>query len=215
LTSLEDELRQLVKEACKHPLGSSGRQKNLTRIIRLVSGKLWRENVPEYPDLVQRMWLFFCENVCEGKTGEPYDPNRSNVTTWLNYYLRRKLQSSYLDRQKQQSRTLSSRTIDPMTGDRENDITDRLPSQPDVPPILDEVRAWVETDAKGELGKVHLEGYPHVNCQVLILRRLPPETSWKNLAEEFGLSISTLSSFYQRQCLPRLRNFGKSEGYID
>jgi hypothetical protein len=215
LTSVEDELRQLVEEACKHPPGSSSRQKNLTRIIRLVSGKLWRENIPEYPDLVQRMWLFFCENVCEGKTGEPYDPNRSNVTTWLNYYLRRKLQSSYLNRQKQQSRTIYSRTINPMTGDRENDLVDRLPSQPDIPPILDEVRGWVETDAKGELSKIHLEGYPHVNCQVLILRRLPPETSWKNLAEEFGLSISTLSSFYQRQCLPRLRNFGKSEGYID
>jgi hypothetical protein len=215
LATVEDELRRLVKEACKHPPGSSSRQKNLTRIIRLVSGKLWRENVPEYQDVVQRMWLFFCENVCEGKTGEPYDPNRSSVTTWLNYYLRRKLQSFYIDRQKQQSRTLSSRTIDPMTGDREDNIIDRIPSQPDVPPILDTVRIWVEADAKGELRKVHLEGYPQVNCQVLILRRLPPETSWKNLAEEFGLSISTLSSFYQRQCLPRLRNFGKSEGYIE
>jgi hypothetical protein len=49
---------------------------------------------------------------------------------------------------------------------------------------------------------------------VLILRRLPPETPWKVLSEEFDIPSSTLSSFYQRQCLPRLREFGKSEGYF-
>ncbi|MDJ0689538.1 MAG: helix-turn-helix domain-containing protein [Xenococcaceae cyanobacterium MO_188.B32] len=45
--------------------------------------------------------------------------------------------------------------------------------------------------------------------------RLPPETSWQELSKEFGISISTLSNFYQRQCMPRLRNFAKSEGYIE
>jgi hypothetical protein len=214
LVNVNDRLRRLVEEACKHPPGSIERQKNLTRIIRLMSGKLWRENIPEYQDVVQRMWIFFCENVCEGKTGERYNPDRSSVSTWLNYYLRRKLQSCHLDRQKQLNRTISSHKDDKNTDDRE-DVVARLPARPDIPPILDIVRSWAEKDAIGELRRVHLEGHPEVNCQVLILRRLPPETSWKSLAEEFNLSISTLSSFYQRQCLPRLRNFGKSEGYID
>jgi hypothetical protein len=46
------------------------------------------------------------------------------------------------------------------------------------------------------------------------LRRLPPETSWEKLSQELGIPISSLSTFYQRKCLPKLRNFGESEGYV-
>jgi hypothetical protein len=91
---------------------------------------------------------------------------------------------------------------------------DQVAAQPDVPPILEEVSRWAEADVNGELQHIHIEGQPDVNCQTLILRRLPPETSWKDLAKEFGLSVSTLSSFYQRQCMPRLRKFGESQGYL-
>jgi hypothetical protein len=35
------------------------------------------------------------------------------------------------------------------------------------------------------------------------------------LSEEFGLSIGTLSSFYKRQCLPRLRKFAEEQGYLE
>ncbi|NEQ27774.1 MAG: sigma-70 family RNA polymerase sigma factor, partial [Microcoleus sp. SIO2G3] len=101
------------------------------------------------------------------------------------------------------------------SGDEETlDPVENLAAEPDVPPILEEVKAWVEADASGELRRTHIEGHAAVTAQVLILRRLPPETSWKDLAAEFELSVSTLSSFYQRQCLPRLHKFGESEGYL-
>jgi hypothetical protein len=64
------------------------------------------------------------------------------------------------------------------------------------------------------LSRIHITNHPEVTAKVLILRRLPPEDSWKSIAAEFNVSIPTLSSFYQRQCLPRLRNFGESEGYL-
>jgi len=216
VNELESQLRLLVTEACKHPPGSPHRQKNLTRIIRLTSSKLWRENVPYYQDALQQTWVYFCQNICERSTGERYDPNRSTVITWLNYYLRRRLQDFYIDTQKQQSRTASTRVITSRSGEPEDqlDPIDNLPATPAAPPILDDVRTWVEADADGELRRVHVDGHPHVNCQTLILRRLPPETGWKELAAEFGLAVSTLSSFYQRQCLPRLRKFGASQGYI-
>jgi hypothetical protein len=94
------------------------------------------------------------------------------------------------------------------------DPLDRVAANPDVPPILEAVQTWAETDADGELQRIHIEGFPHVTCQVLILRRLPPETSWQKLSKEFGIKVPTLSSFYQRQCLPRLRKFGELEGYL-
>ncbi|MDX2211943.1 MAG: hypothetical protein SFY66_01520 [Oculatellaceae cyanobacterium bins.114] len=215
MENLEEQIRQWVIEACKHPSGSPTRQRYLTKVIRYTTHKLWRESSPYYQDALQQTWVYFCQNVCERGTGERYDPDRSSVTTWLNSYLKRRLQDFFIDTQKQQARKATGLAQLSRSGNHDLlDPLDTVAAEPDVPPILDEVRTWVETDATEELRRVCIEGHPAVNCQLLILRRLPPETSWKDLASEFGLSVSTLSSFYQRQCLPRLRKFGESEGYL-
>ncbi len=89
---------------------------------------------------------------------------------------------------------------------------DCLPAQPDIPNLLEEVRQWASTTP--HLQQVHITGYPHITARLLILARLPPETPWKMLTAQLGLSIGTLSSFYHRQCMPLLRNFGESQGYF-
>jgi hypothetical protein len=94
------------------------------------------------------------------------------------------------------------------------DTTANLAAPPDIPPILEQTRHWVETDPSGELQNIHVQNRKEVHCQALLLRRLPPEKSWEEISAEFDLPISTLSSFYQRQCMPRLRNFGQSQGYL-
>ncbi|MBW4520362.1 MAG: sigma-70 family RNA polymerase sigma factor [Scytolyngbya sp. HA4215-MV1] len=212
----DEQLRHLVEEACKHPPGSLLRQRKLTQIIRLTSSRLWRENTAYYQDALQQTWVFFCQNVCEGKTGECYNPSRGSIATWLNYYLKRRLQDFYIAEQKQQVKRADGLVQRSRSGEIGDliDPVDNLPASPDVPPILDEVKLWAESDPQGSLRQIHIEGHPQVNCQTLILRRLPPETGWKELSQEFGLSVSTLSSFYQRQCLPRLRKFGESQGYL-
>lgn len=201
---------RLVEEACKHPPGSAARQKNLTQIIRLVTPQLWRENTPDYQDALQQTWLYFCRNICVGKenTGEPYDKSRSAIVTWLNFYLKKRLQDLYERRLKEP--TITS----PPDLNKTSDPLENIPAEPDIPPLLEQVKQWVEADPNGELSRIHIINSSDVTAQVLILRRLPPETSWKDLAAEYNLSISTLSSFYQRQCLPRLRKFGESEGYL-
>ncbi len=98
--------------------------------------------------------------------------------------------------------------------DEITDPVEMLEAPPDVPPILEEVRMWAETDADGELRRTHIKGHSEVTAQLLILRRLPPETSWKKLSAEFGIGVSTLNTFYERQCRPRLRKFGESQGYL-
>jgi len=213
MNEAEQQLRNLVKEVCEHPPGSIKRQRGLTQIIRLTMPKLWREASPYYADAVQQTWVYFCQNICEGKTGAQYDPSYSSVATWLNAYLKRRLQDGFIGQQKQQaSQALSRSRLS--EAEEMPDPIENLAAEPDVPPILESVKAWVEADTSGELRRTQIEGRPAITAQVLILRRLPPETSWKELAIEFGLSVSTLSSFYQRQCLPRLRKFGESEGYL-
>jgi hypothetical protein len=211
----EEQLPYLVTQACKYQAGSAQRQKNLTKIIRLIANKLWKENTPYYQDALQQTWLYFCQNICEGNTGKPYDPNRASIVTWLNFYLRQRLRDFYINNQKEQIITVpmpigqfgseeTNQRIDPL---------ENIPANPDIPPLLEEVKRWAQTDPEGELSSIHIANHPEVTCQVLILRRLPPETSWKTLAAEFNLTISTLSSFYQRQCLPRLRKFSELQGY--
>jgi len=213
---LTEQLNQLVAKACSHPPNSTKRQEGLTQIVRVVmkSGKLWKENNPYYGDALQQTWLYFTRNICEATTGAKYDAEISSVTTWLNAYLRKRLldfRLSSSDEEKQRVKPCFSKEQGP---DQEIDPLDNLPAPPDIPPILEITRNWATTDLDGELRHVHIQGYPKVNCQVLILRRLPPETPWETLATEFGLSISTLNNFYRRQCMPRLRKFGESQGYI-
>jgi hypothetical protein len=214
MVHFDEHLRRLVAEACGHPLGSPQRQKLLTQIIRLTANRLWRESTPYYQDALQQTWLYFCRNVCDGLTGQTYDPEYGSVITWLNAYLKRRLQDFYINQNREQATTVlirvrqstsagTTETIDPV---------DNLPAAPQAPPILEDLEIWAQTDSDGELRRTCIKGRPDVNCQVLILKRLPPEVSWKELSQEFDLSIPTLSSFYQRQCIPRLRKFAESEG---
>jgi hypothetical protein len=215
MDKLEERLRQLVTQACSHQAGSATRQKHLTNIIRLITNKLWKEHTPYYQDALQQTWVYFCQNICEGNTGEPYTPSRGSVITWLNFYLKRRLQDFYIDEQKQKAKIASSQTNQFSLGEEQTpNPVENLPANPDIPSLLEEVINWVQTDPDGELSSIHLTNHPNITVQVLILRRLPPEASWKDLSVEFNLSISTLSSFYQRQCLPRLRKFGETEGYL-
>ncbi len=181
----------------------------LTKVLRTLSGKLWKENSPYYEDALQQTWVYFCRNICEGETGEPYDPERASLATWLNAYLKRRLQDFAIAENAQKYLFTASpanvESADPL---------DFLAAPSEIPPILEEVRAWVQADPDGELRGMHLGGHPQITCQLLILRRLPPEQSWKALEAEFGIPVSTLSSFYRRQCLPRLRNFGQTQGYL-
>ncbi len=67
-----------------------------------------------------------------------------------------------------------------------NELTnpvDTLEASTEIPPILEVTRQWVETDPQGELRRIHIQGHPKVTCQVLILKRLPPETKLENFSD--------------------------------
>ncbi|NET57700.1 MAG: sigma-70 family RNA polymerase sigma factor [Symploca sp. SIO2E6] len=212
---IEEQLRRLVEEACSYPPGSPQRRKILTKIIRLLSKKLWQEYTPYYQDALQQTWIYFCQNICEGKnnTGKAYDPERATIVTWLNYYLKRRLQDFRIEAQKQREKTVNITTEHPGDGSPTTDLVENLAAEPGVPPLLEQLSQWVQTDPDGELRRIHIKD-SQVTAQMLIQRRLPPEATWKDLAAELGLPISTLSSFYQRKCLPLLRKFAESEGYL-
>ncbi|MCL6436880.1 MAG: hypothetical protein K6T90_22270, partial [Leptolyngbyaceae cyanobacterium HOT.MB2.61] len=84
------------------------------------------------------------------------------------------------------------------------------PPQPSPPAVLREIRLWVQRESS-RLRRVHVRDRPDINCQALILYRLPPAKTWEQLSQRFGVPISTLSNFYSRECKPRLREFLDSD----
>lgn len=205
-----DELRRLACEVCRYCLGSVERQRHLTRLIRLVKPRLWQDNSPYYQDALQQTWVYLCQNLCEGKTAKPYNPEIASVSTWLNAYLKFRLldfaQAAQIDRK----RHVSAYNDEGGT----TDVVETLAAKPEIPPILERVQDWLGQNA-GELRQIHIAKHPEINCYEMILRRLPPETPWQVLETEFGISYKTLESFYRRQCKPRLREFGRTEGHLN
>ncbi len=211
MDNFQEHIQALIADACRHRIGSAQRQKRLTQIIRLVSDKLWNENVSYYQDALQQTWIYFCQNLCEAKTGKVYDPQKASLITWLNAYLKRRLQDKYIAKtteNKQKAKPLFN-----LMGDNPpTDPIDLLEAKPDIPPMLQDVKQWAETDPR--LQQIHILGHPNITARLLILRRLPPEAPWKVLAADLNVSIGTLASFYQRQCMPLLREFGQNQGYL-
>lgn len=208
-------LLELVRETCQHPIGSRQRQKGLTKLIQTLTDQLWHTYDAYYPDALQQTWIYFCRNLCEATTARAYDPTQAKLTTWLNAYLKRRLQDFQIDENYRRTNIQSHSS----GGARREDGTaldpiDRLPASPDIPPLLEQVRAWARSDLDHTLKTIYISQHPEVTAQLLILKRLPPETPWKQLSKDYGLSIGTLSSFYNRRCFPLLREFGKSQGYL-
>ncbi|MFW6296225.1 MAG: sigma-70 family RNA polymerase sigma factor [Halothece sp.] len=211
MSNLNETIQQLVKKTCSHPPKSLQRNRNLTQLIRLISqsGKLWRESTQYYEDALQLTWLYVCRNLCESITTDKYDETRSLVTTWINRYLKNRLLDYRLEKQKQQKTQVSPSQL---VKDDYPNFLDTLPATPPSRPILQELQQWIETTE--ELETLHLRGRKDITARLLLLKRLPPETSWQTLEAELGVSYTTLSSFYQRKCKPLLRKFAQSQGYL-
>lgn len=214
MKDLDETLRQLVAEACTHPPKSVDRQRALQEIYRLVmkSGKLWREYTPYYADALQQMWEYCCQHL------EEYDPTLSGVITWLDNYLKKQLRL-FRDRQ---SRDYKRRAgIEQTEQGNFVDPVDRLPARPELEPTLDvweKTMNWVQTDPQGILQATCFRKRADINAQTLFLMRFPSETSWQVIADRFHLTpaeAKDLPKFYNRRCLPLLRNFGISQGYLD
>lgn len=211
-TEQNKEILRLVNLACSQPQGSTMRQKALAQIIRMIDRKLWRESTPEYQEALQQTWLYFCRNICEANTGERYNPSQSSIITWLNNYLKRRLQDIYIKKATAEKTFVSN--VKTEANGEYLDILDSLEASPDIRPLLQELINWVQMDADGTLRATHIKGHPNANCQLLILYRLSSEKSWGEISEELGIPIATLSAFYQRKCIPKIQVFCESEGYL-
>ncbi len=215
MNELDLKLRQLIASACEYPLQSLERQQVLAKVHLLVmkSGKLWKEHTSYYNDALQEMWEYCCEHP------EEYNPDIKSPIVWLDDELKKRLRRMRDAKYRQQRRFLIAKQTEQKV---KNNPIDDIVASPDIQPameIWEKTISWVQEDPDTKLRSICFRKRPVINAQALILRRLPPDTlSWKTIAAEFNLNpqeAKDLPKFYNRKCLPLLREFGLTNGYIE
>ncbi len=195
------------------PSGSPERQQKLSELFRRVmkSRKLWQEPTEYYNDALQEMWEYCCHHL------EEYDPTRAGVITWLDYHLKRNLRR-FRDRKIREGRRqqTSYRTED----GQQLDPLDRVEAKADIQPCLEmweRTLQWVQADPKGILQNACFRRRPEINAQTLFLQRFPSETPWRNIAQQYALNpaeAKDLPKWYNRRCLPLVRQFAITQGWL-
>lgn len=215
MNELDLKLRQLIASAQLLPLKSLERQQLLAKVHLLVmkSGKLWKEHTSYYNDALQEMWEYCCEHL------EEYNPDIKGPIVWLDDELKKRLRRMRDGKNRQQRRFFTA--IQTEQGAINNPI-DNIVASPDIQPVMkiwERTIYWVQNDLDGRLRSICFRKRPEINAQALILKRLPPDTlPWQAIAAEFQLNpqeAKDLPKFYNRKCLPLLREFGSTNGYIE
>jgi hypothetical protein len=203
-----DHIDQLIAEACKFPRGHLQRNRYLSQVVREISPRLWRENTPYYEEALQQTWLFFSKNACNAHSSE-----RGNIVTWLNTYLKWRLIDARREVIEHFNHTIS---ISNINSELNISIIDSIPDERGdsdmAMKLLEELQNWVNSNE--ELDKIFLGDRSDITAKKLISMRLPPATSWKDISEELNASLSTLSSFYNRKCLPILKKYREDMGLL-
>lgn len=215
--SAQQQILQLVTQACKHPLGSPRRGYFVGKLIReiLKSGKLWKENTPHYEEALHKTWIYLSANLCEATTAkQAYNPEISQITSWLNPYLKMRLLDCHLKQQQERERQSSDRIVW-LDGIKEDTInsSNNLVADPDVTFYLDELLEWIKTDPNNELKSRHVRGKPQLNCQVLLQRQCLYGQSIQEIAKEFGCAPSTVYQLFKNDCRYLLQKFSENQGY--
>lgn len=213
MDNLNQTLQQLIADALANSIESVERQQQIQEIYRLVmkSKKLWKEYSPYYNDALQEMWEYCCQHL------EEYDPTVCGVITWLDNCLKKRLRYYRDVRKRENQRQVFAIQQDDGTT---FDPSEHLPASADIQPVLEiwqETLNWVQSDPDERLRNTVFRKRQEINAQALFLMRFPDETPWSAIAERFQLTSAEakdLPKFYNRRCLPLLREFGSLRGYI-
>jgi DNA-directed RNA polymerase specialized sigma24 family protein len=204
-------ISNLCLEARQYPTGSRKRERLVNQMIRQMqrSGKIWRDyrlDTDQYQEALQRTWAWFCQNL------HSYDPTQSSLTTWFNCILKYRIKDVLRESQAHRRQQIC------LPDDETFDLISNLPAPSAEEPLqwLSDLLIWLHQE-QSQLEQITIRDRPDISAYYLILRRLPTQNqaSWKELSTQLDVAIPTLSSFYRRQCLPLLREFGKLQGWID
>ena len=199
MCELDERLKQLATEAQRHPPKSLPRQQALAALLSAIqqSGKLAHPRQGQfqgfyediYAKALQNLFAFICEHI------DRYDPKKE-VLQWVNFLLRQRF---FIE---------ASREILPLLPNENRQAQLKWQTLLDLdrhqlqettlqPSLFEEIRQCLEEDPEGVFQATYVANQPKANFQFLAIKRLSGYT-WKEISEEVGIKIPSLSSFYER-----------------
>ena len=195
-------LEDLALSAQSFPIGSHERRMVLAQLIQTIQlserlvqplkGRFKGFYDEVYLEALQRLFLYLCEHI------EDFDPSRGTVLDWANFLLSRR----FFVAASREYLPVMPAGVDPKSVVRLS--IDDLEQHPRFNSHNQgktmkgqEVRELLINDPKGVFGKTHIVNHPEANFQRIALQRLDG-FSWQEISGQLGVSIPTLSSFYQR-----------------
>lgn len=185
-TEFDELLQQLALEAQQYPTRSQEQNVALTKLVNAIlqSRRLCRPPAQQflnyddiYNEAQQELFLYVCQNI------QKYNPERGSVMAWVNTLMAKRFLRDARPKKIQQHKTL--------------DDFENIPQELPPFPLAEIVRKCLEEDREGTFKNEHITSCPAANFSAIALRRFEGKT-WKEISEEFDISIPTLSSFYKR-----------------
>jgi DNA-directed RNA polymerase specialized sigma24 family protein len=197
MDELNQELLTQINLACSHPPTSPEHRKALNTLFRIVlkSGRVKRDISELYEEALSETMMFVSQQLCQ-----KYDPSRGNFLAWFKTCLYNK----YKDKIRSERR--SSGQI--YRG--EFDLLAVAAAKIDAGLLLgtwDSFTEWIEEDQDGVLSHCHIAGNPQASCQSLARLRVLAGKEWQEIAEEVGVSRSTITAHWCRKCQPLLQEW--------
>ncbi|MGB7442752.1 MAG: hypothetical protein WA919_16935 [Coleofasciculaceae cyanobacterium] len=187
------QLKNLALEVQRHPPRSELRQHALGELVEAIrlSGKLCRPHRTQfspqfysllYEEAVNKTLIYVCRKI------DNYDPERGQLMTWVNFRLDRVILDSYREFRQPNIKDLPSLNA-----------LEELGQRKEAPSLFDKVRDSIEEDNQNIFKQTHIRNRPDASFQAIALARFSGK-SWKEISEDLGIPLPTISRFFQRCC---------------
>ncbi|NER82139.1 MAG: sigma-70 family RNA polymerase sigma factor [Leptolyngbya sp. SIO1D8] len=203
---LDKLLLELVQTAQNSPCPSRERTRALGALVKALrnSGKLSRPMRGQfqgfyndiYEEALQRLFTYICERV------DNYNPERANVLGWVNFLL---VQRFFIEASREFIAPVY-KGMDPKAVKKVSleDLDRAIPSDISASSqtsLSNDLKRYIQEDPDQVFQATHIDSYPEVSFQWITLQRLDGY-AWRELSDQQGIPVATLSSFYQR-CLKK------------
>lgn len=202
---IDEELERLAIAAQQHKPKSLERRTALSKLHGAIeqfqivgrprSNDFSREVYEEiYTEAKQDLML------CIFREIDKYNPSRGTVRQWVNFLMNKRCINEAIPKVlgPKGFKTLYYGDMDVVLQKlkRQDRFFNKLPLDSDR--AASALREMIATDPGDIFKSEAIDKYPHVNFQMLLLKKVD-DVSWQEISEEFGVNVSTLHSFFQRR----------------
>ncbi|MDJ0746922.1 MAG: hypothetical protein QNJ32_26755 [Xenococcaceae cyanobacterium MO_167.B27] len=228
---MDEQLKQLIEAACKHPKGSVqwriAMHRLLIKLQKLPGIK--KSNHPYYLEALNQTWEWVSGNICI-KFVPRSESLEKSLVNWINGYLYWRIKDLYL------AKTQKPLSLDAAIGNNEEYISllENLSATNLKTPTLNGLDGYIENlqqeriqnialaledyiqqDPKKRLSCCYPNDYPHCNCQFLAEKRYlqDPADTFRVLAQKLNIPHAKLTNHWYGKCKPLLQKAAKDLGY--